>query len=189
MAHTWARLPFVARRRVRTAPLTSMPSTETAPHAVNIEDARLGYQTAVGLVALTSGEVYSRYGAMLVVQGLLLTVVFDFQQRGRDLSTLAGVTGFLLCIPWLLLLEHGIHSQDVFRSTAARIEQRFFRSTFEIFPGPDEEHLFTKFEPRTKLKALASHVSAEFALRLVIEIVMVLQIGLVLWIQTRGAAP
>jgi len=127
------------------------------PRAGEFEDARLGYQTMASLVGLVSQEIYSRFGAMLIVHGLLLTVVF----RGEEndfIRVVATIAGLFLCPLWLVMLEHGFFYQHFLREKAKNLEERYFKPVFTVFLSletPEEDlTVHAAKEPSKQSKAL-----------------------------------
>ena len=118
-----------------------------------LADARLGYQTVASLIGLVSQEVYSRFGAMLIVQGLLLTVVFGGEEGDDFVRVAATIAGLLLCPLWLFMVEHGIFYQHRFRGIARNLEQRYLKDVFTVFLSPEalDEDL-TAFAPQEATK-------------------------------------
>ncbi len=132
----------------------------SAPRSRNQEDARLGYETVVGLVRLVSEEIYSRSGAMLIVHALFFTVLFDKDTPDFVVTWVAWV-GLALCAVWFLQVFHGLFYQDLFRRLAAKLEEDWFCNTFTVFHSKSEPGVdLTKFAPKSArgLKCLASCV-------------------------------
>jgi hypothetical protein len=111
--------------------------------------AQLGYQTMASTVGLVSQEIYSRFGAMLIVHGLLLTVVFLSEENETFIRAVACIAGLLLCPIWLTMVEHGFFYQHLFRRKAANLEEKYFKHVFTVFYSPHTPSKdLTDFAPR-----------------------------------------
>ena len=97
-----------------------------------LENARLGYQTAVHLFSLASQEFYSRFAAMLIAHALLLTVVFKYPAVDRCVVILASSAGIFMCFLWLLMVKQPLASQDYYSKKATELEENFCNK-FRIF--------------------------------------------------------
>jgi hypothetical protein len=103
----------------------------------------------VSLVGLVSQEIYSRFGAMLIVHGLLLSGAFLANEDETFVRKLACIAGLLLCPLWLAMIEHGFFYQYRFRSKAAALEKGHFQHVFTVFYSPDTPQKdLTDFAPR-----------------------------------------
>jgi len=106
-----------------------------------LANARLGYQTAVQLFALASQEFYSRFAAMLIVHGLLLTVIFRYPQEvSRFVAILATFVGISLCILWLFLIKQSLVCQDYYSKRAKEFEDTH-PDTLRIFSDKIDSNL------------------------------------------------
>ena len=106
-----------------------------------LANARIGYQTVVHLFSLASQEFYSRFAAMLIVHGLLLTVVFRYPQEvSKFVAILATVAGIILCILWLLLVKQSLACQDYYSKKAKEFENTH-PDIFRIFSDTKDSKL------------------------------------------------
>lgn len=169
------------------------PETSDSRNDGGKDDARLGYETAVGLVGLVSEEVYSRSGAMLIVHGLLLTVLFN-KETPLFLALWAVGVGLLLCGIWFVQVFHGLYYQDYFRSLAVDLEKRWFQRTFTIFHSGTEPGIdLTAFAPRSArgVKRFSSRVRFEISISLVIAVFVLtylVMVGYLIWFRANGTA-
>jgi len=100
------------------------------------EEARIGYQTAIGLVGLVSQEIYSRYNAMLTANSIIIAIIGWSLTSNRYLSpllvVLLPIAGLVLCFLWFLFIHHGVYWQKLFREKAKELEIEFFSDTFNL---------------------------------------------------------
>jgi len=97
-----------------------------------LENARLGYETAIHMFSLASQEFYSRFAAMLIAHALFLTVIFRYQEVNKCVAILAAFVGFALSVLWLLLAKQSMACQDYYCKKAAELEENF-NGKFRIF--------------------------------------------------------
>lgn len=101
-----------------------------------IEKARIGYQTAVGLVGLVSQEIYSRFNAMLTANSIIIAIIGWTLTREQNLpmplTILLPVVGLILCSLWFRFVKHGVYWQNLFREKAKRLENQYFSDTFKL---------------------------------------------------------
>jgi hypothetical protein len=100
------------------------------------QKARIGYQTAIELVSLTSHEIYSRFNAMLTANSIIIAIIgwgiISGDNFPRFLIMFLPIMGMLLCILWGLFVHHGVHWQDQFRKEAIRLEEEYYIDTFKL---------------------------------------------------------
>lgn len=167
--------------------------TSNSRNDADKDDARLAYQTAVGLVGLVSGEIYNRSGAMLIVHALLLTVLFHKETPVFVALWAAGV-GLFLCGLWFVQAFHGLYYQDRFRSLAAGLEEKWFKHTFRIFHSPTEPAQdLTVFAPRSAsgVKRFSSRIRFEMSITLIIAVFVITYLvmsGYLIWFRPHGTA-
>jgi len=102
-----------------------------------LQDARIGFQAAQDLVALTSQEIYGRFNAMLTANSIIVAILGWIIASERSLPCYLAYSlpsiGLVLCILWYLFNEHGVYWQTTFRNEARRLEDKYFKDTFSLF--------------------------------------------------------
>jgi len=105
--------------------------TPQSPEASNpeLENARVGYQAAVSLMAFEGNLVWARYGLMALVHTIILTAIgltSGAQQPTRTI-TLVGLSlvGLTLCVVWWLVNDIGFRYFFYWLFTARELEERY----------------------------------------------------------------
>ncbi len=145
------------------------------------ENAKMGYKSSLDLLSLVSREIYSRFQAMLVVQGILLKILFDtYSVKNFFLVMCISIIGLILCLIWVIWVYHGIYYQDRFRKIASFLEEKYFKDTFKIFhsvsyPGKD----ITDFAPieAKGMKKLSSKMKYENSAFVIISLFILIYIA------------
>jgi hypothetical protein len=143
----------------------------------DVENARLGYQTAVRLFTLGSQEFYSRFAAMLIVHGLLLTVVFRYPTIDKSFAILASSAGIALCfLGWLIALQ-SFQCQSYYNKIIKRLEKSHFKDSFSIFysdkyPDKDLPYIISR-EDKCPERKILRVISVECCFRIIIGIFVV----------------
>jgi hypothetical protein len=147
---------------------------------LDYENAKMGYKSALDLLSLVSREIYSRFSAMLVVQGILMKILFDtFSGKDYLLVICISVIGLILCFIWIIWVYHGIYYQDRFRKIASFLEEKYFKDTFKIFHSisyPEKD--ITDFAPieAKGIKKLAANIKYEISAFIIISVFVIIYI-------------
>ncbi len=156
--------------------------------------AKIGYQTAIELVGLTSHEIYSRFNAMLTANSIILAVIgWAITSRGFPtlLTMSLPVAGMFLCGTWFLFVHHGVYWQDKFREEAQRLERQYYVDTFKLISTIEMESpksSKTKSQSPTLIRWFKFYNTSRIviAIFVIIYIVMLFQI---LWVPPGVADP
>lgn len=176
----------------------SATGPSNAEGSSSLQIAQLGYQTTASLVGLVSQEIYSRFGAMLIVHGLLLSAVFLAGEDDDFIRKLACFAGLLLCPLWLLIMEHGFFFQRFLRQKAAGLEKEYFRQVFTVFYSADAPQTdLTDFAPRDTigkrdvlghLRLFAAKRDVERYFILVVVLFLVVYVVMLSWLFGDGGS-
>jgi hypothetical protein len=96
--------------------------------ATKIENARIGYQVAVGLWIYEGDENWARFNVMLVANSIILGViglVVTSAQPKLSISFLMSIVGLILCVSWSLITKRGFDYQNYYVKSARELEERF----------------------------------------------------------------
>lgn len=90
------------------------------------ENARMGYQMAIGMWAHCGDEVWSRFNVMLVAHSVIVAVIGSAILNKNPSMTLAivlSITGLLFCILWAIMMERAFAYQNYFLFSARELEE------------------------------------------------------------------
>ena len=111
------------------------------------EDARVGYQIAVGLWMNESELYWARFNVMLVANSIIIAVlglIFTSNPNNPCLSSILSMIlaalGFLVCLAWLLLTNRGYDYQNYY-VLSAREQESYLEKTVKTVSRGD---LFAK---------------------------------------------
>lgn len=117
--------------------MTVDPGTGPVPQApdggeAQLENARVGYNNAVSLLALEGTLVWARYGLMVLVHTIILTAIgltSGTPQPARTV-TLVGLSlvGLVLCVVWWLVNDIGFRHFFHFVFSARKLEEQYLSS-------------------------------------------------------------
>jgi len=149
-----------------------MSENNTLEEGQRIENARVGYQMAIGLVNLVSQEIYSRFNAILVANSIIIAIIgFSFtSEHPFLLIKFLPFMGLSLCVLWFLFVKHGFHYQKFYREKAKELEKQYFADTFKLFTSDIPTSALIKWLPARRVSYIVIMVFA------VIYIIMLLQI-------------
>lgn len=95
-----------------------------------------GYQTAISLWKLASEQIYSRFGAMLTansiiiaIAGLIVTSKINFP-KPLVLSFIG--LGIFLCLLWFCFIRLGVKAENHYRNVAEKIESKCIPDGYKI---------------------------------------------------------
>jgi hypothetical protein len=125
-----------AARSVPTAPAGAQPGS--VPAVREMEDARVGYQTAVSLWVYEGTLICSKYNALLVANSIVLAVTgFTANTERPPISLRVGlpVVGVVLCAFWLLLTKRGFDNYVYWVLSAREIEDKYLPDVQTVSRG------------------------------------------------------
>lgn len=102
--------------------------SEREPSEAVFENARVGYQAAVALWIYEGGQVWNRFGAMLIANSLLVggsSFILSSEKSLLPWALSVPALGVLLCIVWWLLTTRSYAQQDYFVSSARELEELY----------------------------------------------------------------
>lgn len=119
----------------------------------HIENARVGYQMAIGLVNLVSQEIYSRFNAMLMANSIIIAIigVSFISEHPFPLIKILSLMGLVLCVLWILFVNHGFHYQKLYREKAKELENKYFTNTFKLFTSDIPTSAWIKWLPARRV--------------------------------------
>ena len=86
------------------------------------------YNAAISLWRLASEQIYSRFGAMLIGNSIIVAIlgglVFKSELEIPQLSLVLPFLGIGLCILWFLFIWRGLQVEDRYRKIAETLESR-----------------------------------------------------------------
>ena len=150
-----------------------------------IEKARLGYQTAIGLVGLVSQEIYSRFSAMVTANSIIIALIGWTLASEQNLPLLLAlflpIVGLVLCFLWFLFLNHGVYWQNLFRKEAIRLEKQYFSDTFKLISLVTTESPQPSDKKKSKIPKLVRGFPFHHTSRIVIIVFAVIYIVMFLY--------
>lgn len=107
--------------------------------AVERENARVGYEVAVSLVASEGNLVWARYGLMLVAHSIILAAIGLASDAEPPVRTVVfvglSVVGLVLCFAWWQLNDVGFRYFFYWVFSARELEERYLSPTRVISRG------------------------------------------------------
>ena len=123
----------------------------------NIEDARIGYQTAITLWTTESEQNWARSNVMLVANSVIIAIIGLAITNKPPLPSISfglSLVGLILCTIWFLLMRRGFDYEKYYLMSAREIEERFLTHTVKTVSrgGEYAEGLPVTIEIGGKLK-------------------------------------
>jgi hypothetical protein len=90
------------------------------------QDARIGYQVAVNLWVYEGQLIWSRFNAMVVANGIILTATSVLLSSERlDCKPVVGLSasGIILCLIWALMMARGFDYHEYWIRSARELEK------------------------------------------------------------------
>ena len=110
-------------------------ATAPATPATGLEEARLGYQTAVSLWTHEGNLIWSKFNAMLVANSIVLAGV-GFVSNSSSASVLLrtglSLVGLALCFFWLQFTKRGFDYYTYWVLSARELEEKYLSGGVEI---------------------------------------------------------
>ena len=94
-----------------------------------IEDARIGYQVAIGLWTYEGEQNWARFNVMLIANSIIFAIlglVVTSQNPKQSISLVMSIVGTILCVMWFLITKRGFDYQNYYVLSARELEERFF---------------------------------------------------------------
>ncbi len=119
-------------------------SPKTTIDATTLEIAKLGYETAIQLLAAEKEDLMSKYNAMLVANSLILAAIgFSYQAANfyTPFKYFLPIVGTVICVAWYMSGKRTAEKVSFLIYCAREIEGKFFHDVFKhLYNG----HLFGK---------------------------------------------
>jgi hypothetical protein len=153
-----------------------------------LENARIGYQVAIGLVTDLNSAIWSIFNAMLVAHSIVvagLTLILTSQFSSSAFRTILSMVGLILCLVWFVTVKRHRDYRAYYLMTAREIEEQYFGRIVTTLSRGGE---FANGKPTTlkiggkkyvtRLSFWSRLANAESASNLIIIIFAVIYVGL-----------
>jgi hypothetical protein len=114
---------------------------EADANAIDKEDARLIYQTAITAWTYEGAQVWARFNTMLVVHGIFIVVIAQLftseRPDARSVSFLLAAIGLLVSLLWLMITVRGFAYHNTFLRAAKQQETHLSIKFLSQRPGPE----------------------------------------------------
>jgi hypothetical protein len=105
------------------------PASSSDSEEIRLENARIGYQAAISLMAIEGNLVWARYGLMLVAHTIILTAtgLASNMPSPAKTVTLIGLplVGLALCLVWWLVNDIGFRYYFYCLFSARELEESY----------------------------------------------------------------
>jgi hypothetical protein len=124
-----------------------------------MENLRIGYQTAVQLWASQSEQLWSGFNAMVVANSIILGAIgllFASKEAPPALKFTLPAVGIVLSIAWLAIVKRHFHYQDYYINSARELEEKDdLKPIKTVSRGADfAEHKEVSFQIKAKKPTL-----------------------------------
>ncbi|MBA3011051.1 MAG: hypothetical protein KJ658_08020 [Proteobacteria bacterium] len=154
----------------------------------NIENIRIGYQSAIDMWAHCGDEAWSRFNVMLVAHGILIAIAGSALLKNPPfiiLTLILTIAGLFLSFLWVIMMERAFAYQSYFLFVARDFEENGTMAPVEtILEGRKFDDIETFLSskgrpmPGKLLKWIHKKISAENASYLVILIFTLIYLAL-----------
>ena len=94
----------------------------------DVENARIGYQTAIELWAHSGDEVWARFNVMLVANSIIIAIIgflLTADQIPIAIAIILPIVGIILCILWVIMMKRGFDYQLYYLLAARELEEMY----------------------------------------------------------------
>jgi hypothetical protein len=116
--------------------MEDLASNSPVPGKGEVEDARVGYETAINYSILNQNIIWSIFNTMLVANSLVVAgigIIHSIPILTRFFQIFLPLMGIFICFIWFLLVKRHLKLSSFYLYSARSLEECYFKNTVTTF--------------------------------------------------------